>query len=93
MDRYQEPTIPQTINHYYNEAWRILAKYFRQVTGLPSPNLDMESGYPKGKKEWLEIYNALSTIYLIGQRQRWLRTHVNGLGQPTFLLHEDKNGK
>lgn len=89
MDRYREPELPQTINSYYNEAWKILGKYFKEVTGLPSPNLDMESGCPKTKREWLEIYNALSTVYLIGRRQGWLHLHVNSKGQNVFLVHYD----
>ena len=89
MEKYQDPTYPKTINIHYNEAWKVLAGYFKQVTGLPSPNLDMEAGYPKTKKEWLEVYNSLSTVYLIGKRQRWLHLHVNGFGQPVFLLHKD----
>ncbi len=87
MERYREAELPITINTYYNDAWKTLTDYFKQVTGLPSPNLDMESGCPKNKKQWLEVYNALSTIYLIGQRQGWLHLHVNGFGQPVFLVH------
>lgn len=89
MERYKEPIIPQTINSHYNKAWGILAKHFKQATGLPSPNLDMESGYPKTKLAWLEIHNALSTVYLIGRRQNWLRLHQNRKGEPTYLLHKD----
>lgn len=89
MERYQEPILPKTINTYYNKAWGVLASYFKQVTGMPSPNLDMESGHPKTKKEWLDIYNALSTIYLIGRRQNWLHLHVNRFGQNVFLVHCD----
>ena len=87
LPRYQEPTLPKTINTYYNTAWGELAKHFKQVTGLPSPNLDMESGHPKTKQEWLEVYNALSAIYLIGRRQDWLHLHVNGRGENVFLVH------
>ena len=88
METIEVPTLPETANREYNEAWRKLAKYFYQGIGLPKPNLVFDSGYPKNKKQWVEVYCALHSVLVIGMRNGWLTRHVDGKGIPIYLIHK-----
>lgn len=77
--------IPRTINPTFDYAIEYLIQY-HPIFYLIGPALDVGKR-PKGlrsDKEWSYYINQFTQALLIGQRNKWLRIHVDGKGQATY---------
>lgn len=80
--------IPESPNASFNEAVRILREYHDVIDlgGYPTLNLENRPKGIRSDREWQQYLHALSSLIVIGHRNNWVRTHVNGRGQAAYYL-------
>lgn len=77
-----------TINLSFNKAWNLLKTYHHETEAFPSSVALDFSNIPRFKtqKDWLFYLEAIHSLLVIGYRNGWIRTHVDGRGFPTYIL-------
>lgn len=82
-----------TSNASFNNAWNMLKTYHQEGTFLPGfVALDF-SNMPRFKNssnEWLKYFSFVYTLLIVGYRNGWIRTHVDGHGYPVYIALDKK---
>ena len=79
-------------NPSFDAAIKHLSQFHELAELGGYPMLDL-SHRPKGlrsDKAWRYYYTQLSSMLVIGLRNKWIRQHVNGVGQPVYLVIDIK---
>lgn len=78
----------KTSNDEFNSAWNKLKEYHLEVHVFPLyVTLDL-SNRPKidNNLDWKFYLNAIHSLLVIGKRNNWVTTEVDGNGFPVFFL-------
>ncbi|MDP2753599.1 MAG: hypothetical protein Q8P40_04330 [Nitrospirota bacterium] len=77
-----------TPNILFNNAWKLLKTYHQETEAFPDTiALDFRN-IPrfKNSSDWLHYFAAVYELLVVGYRNGWIRTHVDGRGFPVFIL-------
>jgi hypothetical protein len=90
--------IPKTGNRHFDEAVIYLLQYHQSgvLGGLPVLDLSNRPVGLRSDRAWQRYYDALTNVLGIGQREGWVRLHVNRQGVPVFIaidVKESNHGK
>lgn len=77
-----------TPNDSFNRAWKLLTSYHQETEAFPNAvALDFRNiPHFKTDSDWPHYFEAVHTLLVVGYRNGWIRTHVDGRGFPTFIV-------
>lgn len=77
-----------TSNQFFNDAWKQLKIYHQEIEVFPNEVAIDFSKMPRFKDEidWLHYFGNIHTLLVIGYRNGWIKTHVDGRGFPVYIL-------
>jgi hypothetical protein len=77
-----------TINDEFNRARELLKTYHQETDNFANAIAIDFSKRPrfKDEKDWPFYFEAIHSLLVVGYRNGWIRTHVDGRGFPTYIL-------
>ena len=73
-----------TYNKYFNDAWEYL-KELHPTINLQGEAIDMSVKPNVSKKEYCRYMDAIWHVITIGQREKFITTHVDGHGHAVYI--------